>query len=186
MSYKDVKRALAASATGDKASRRYSKGDLVDLTRAALNEPDGGPIYNYYSNPSGDTPVSVEKKPVEAYRNALKDVVKQFGVDGQEAEKINTIDFSKKHAEAMIDVVQAVQADYTDTGKKLRLPQFSADSTTVTLSKETLPEKTEDTKKNTVIDGKTVQVPTGKTIRTEQRTVIKASNKVPGWLKHQV
>lgn len=181
MSYKDVKNSLKQSAAN---SRRYSKSDYISLAHAAMNEPDL--TATYYSNPSGDTPVSVEGKPVENYRNALKDVVKQFGVDNGELGKLDNMPFTKKHAEAVTELGQFIQDEYVDTGKKLRLPQFCANGTTVTLSREVLDEKTEATKKNVTVDGKTMQVPTGKTIRTEQRSVVKATNKVPAWLKHEV
>ena len=176
--YKEVMKALEGSA---KNSRRYSSGDHTELVQAIINEP--GYQANYYTNPSGDTPVSVTREPVKEYRDALKDlVVKEFGVDKNEAKKMDTVEFSKKHAAAMDDVVKAADHDYMSTGKKLKLPQMAADETSVTLGFETLPEKVEAT--NKIVDGKSV--PTGKTIKTEKRTATKAANKVPAWLKHEV
>ena len=176
-SYKDIKKSLVE---GSKNSRRYSKGDYVGLTKGLLNEADYE--VSYYTNPSGETPITVKKQPVKAYRDALKDVVKEFGVDKNELGKLDDMEFSKKHAEALIDVAQVAQHDYMATGKKLRLPQMAENETTVTLGYEVLPEKVEAT--NKVVDGKSV--PTGKTIKTSERTVTKAANKVPAWMKKEV
>lgn len=175
--YKELTKGLKESS---KVSRRFSKGDYVDLTQGLLNDKDHE--VTIYTNPSNDKPVSVVKKPVEAYRDALKDVVKQFGVDKNELGKLDELEFSKKHAEALIDVAQVAQHDYVETGKKLRLPAFAEDETTVTLGYELLPEKVEETKK--IEDGKSV--PTGKTVKTHKRHIMKASNKVPAWLKEDI
>lgn len=184
MGYKDIKKSLSDSAKSDKGSKRFSKGDLTTLMHAALN--DESIEASYYSNPSGDTPVSVVKQPVKAYREAMKDVVSQFGVDKHELDRIHDVEISKKHAEALIDVAQMVQHDYVATGKKLRLPQMAENETTVTLYQDIAPEKVEETKKNVEVDGKMVQVPTGKTIKTGERVITKSSNKVPGWLKSEI
>ena len=176
-SYQEV---LAALEQGSKTSRRYSKGDYVDLTQSFLNTPETE--VTIYSNPSADEPTAMTKKPAQAYRDSLKDLLGQFGVDKNEMSKLNEIEFSKKHAEAVVDVAQAVQHDYIASGKKLRLPQMGAKETTVTLESATLPEKIEDTKK--IVDGKSV--PTGRTVKTEERVVMKAKNKVPAWLQSDV
>lgn len=175
--YKELTKELRKAAGN---SRRYSKTDYVELTQGLLNEPDHE--VTYYTNPSADTPVVVTKKPVEAYRDALKDVVKQFGVDKNELGKLDTMELSKKHAEALTDVAQVVQHDYIESGKKLRLPQFCENETTVTLAYELLPEKVEAT--TMIKDGKAE--PTGKTIKTMARSTTKAQNKVPAWLKSEV
>lgn len=179
--YKEICDRLTGSSS---TSRRFSKSDLTDLTRGLLN--DENHEVSYYSNPSGDTPVSVTKKPAYAYRESLKPILAEFGVDKNEADRIHDIEFDKKHAEALMDVAQVVQHDYIASGKKLKLPQLSANETTVSLQHETVPEKIEATKKNVIVDGKSQQVPTGKTIKTSERVVTKASNKVAGWLKSEV
>lgn len=161
-------------------SKRYSKGDYVELTTSLLNEKDHE--VSYFTNPSGDQAVAVTKDPVKAYRESLKPVLSEFGVDKSEQEKIMDYEFSKKQAEALIDVAQVAQHDYLATGKKLRLPQLAANETTVTLERQTLPEKVEST--NKIVDGKSV--PTGKTIKTGERVATKAGNKVPAWLKTEV
>lgn len=176
-SYKEICDKLTDST---KQSKRFSKGDFVELTTGLLNE--SGHEVSYYTNPSGEQAVAVKKDPVRAYRESLKPILNEFGVDKSEQEKIFDVEFTKKQAEALIDVAQVAQHDYMATGKKLRLPQLSANETTVTLEQQTLPEKVEATKK--IEDGKSV--PTGKTIRTQERVVTKAGNKVPAWMKSEV
>lgn len=163
-----------------KTSKRYSKGDHIEMTQALLNE--GSYEVEYYTNPSNTEALKIIKDPVKEYRESLKPILSEFGVDKAEQEKINSVQFSKKHAEAIINVSQLVQHDYLATGKKIKLPQFNADETCTTLEMCTLPEKMEETKK---IQDKQV-VPTGKTIKTAERTVIKSRNKVPAWLKSEV
>ena len=181
-SYKEICDKLTKSSAD---SKRFSKGDLVELTTALLNEEDHE--VEYFSNPSGNTPVSVVKEPVKAYRESLKPVLAQFGIDKSEMDKIHSINFDKKQAEALLDVAQVAQHDYVATGKKMKLPQLAADETTTTLERVKLEKKVEDTKKTADgPDGKKIQVPTGKTIETSARVITKASNKVPGWLKKEV
>ena len=176
-SYKEVFNKISEAS---KTSKRYSKGDHVEMTQALLNE--GSYEVEYFTNPSNDEAVKITKDPVKDYRDSLKPLLSEFGVDKAEQEKINSVPFSKKHAEALINVSQLVQHDYLATGKKIKLPQFNGDEACTTLELCTLPEKVEETKK---IENKQV-VPTGKTIKTAERTVVKSRNKVPSWLKSEV
>lgn len=175
--YTDI---LSELEKGSETSRRFSRGDYVDLTQGLLNSPETE--ITHYSNPSQEKPTAVVKKPAQAYRDSLKEVLGQFGVDKAEAEKINDVEFSKKHAEALIDVAQTVQHDYIASGKKLRLPQLSEKETVVTLESAVLPEKTEATKK--IVDKQSV--PTGRTVKTAERTIVKSRNKVPAWMQQDV
>lgn len=162
-------------------SSRYSRSDQVKLTQTLLNTPDHE-VPVYVSDP--DNPVVT--KPVQDYRESLKDVVKQFGVDDAELDKIQDVKFSKAHAEAFNNLSAVAMKDYAGTGRKLVLPINAPNESQMELSVVEKAEKSEDTRKlEQNADGSYSSVPTGKRKTTASHTELKASNKIPGWLIEQ-
>ena len=157
---------------------RHSKSDLTLMTQTLLNTPEQE--VNVYLKDS--TPAST--KPVERYRESLKDVVKQFGVDKAELDKVQDITFGKEHAEALMDVATTSMKDYISTGRKMIFPVTSKDESQMEISMVEKEEKTEETRKLVQNeDGSYKSVPTGKKKTTKAHKELKASNKVPSWLK---
>lgn len=152
------------------------------MTHTLINTPEHE--VEIYAK-SGDKDYTiVSQKPVERYRNSLKPVLKQFGIDKDELEKINSVSFPKEHAEAVAELATTIVKDYTGTGRKLVLPITSEEEAQMSISQTVVSEKV--TKPNKIVredDGKYVSVPTGKTVKTKEHTAIKSSNKIPGWLK---
>lgn len=167
------------TATVEKSGgHRHSRSDYNSLTRALLNSPDQEiPVYvKDETNP-------VITKPVEAYRESLKPVLKQFGVDEAEMGKIQEVQFDKNHAEAFNDLAAVAMKGYLDTGRRLVLPVTSPTEAQLDLVKIEREKKSDETKKIVKNDdGSYDQVPTGKRKTTEAHSEIKASNKMPGWL----
>ena len=157
---------------------RHSKSDLTAMTHSLLNSPDQE-VKTYIKDP--DHPVT--SKPVERYRESLKPVLKQFGVDAAELNKVQDVNFSKEHAEALTDVATTVMKDYIDVGRKLVLPITDPAESQMEISQVERPYKEEETKKlEQMEDGSYKQVPTGKRKKTKAHKELKASNKLPAWL----
>ena len=163
----------------DKAGgNRYSKSDLTHMTHVLLNTPEQE-VTTYMK----DVKDPVITKPVERYRESLKPVMKQMGIDGPELDKVQKVTFDKAHAEAVNDLAMTIVKDYTGTGRKMILPVTSKDESQMEITQVVKPEKIEDTKKLVQKeDGTYEQVPTGKRKKTSEHREMKVSNKVPGWL----
>ncbi len=178
--YEELK-AEISDAVKKSRSSRYSRSDHVKLTQTLLNTPDHE-VPVYVSDP--DNPVIT--KPVQEYRESMKDVVKQFGVDDAELDKIQDVKFSKAHAEALNNLAAVAMKDYIGTGRKLVLPITAADESQMELSAVEKKEKSEETRKlEQNPDGSYSSVPTGKRKTTSAHTELKSSNKIPGWLIEQ-
>lgn len=175
-----------ASKVKKNGSKSHSNADLVAMTHTLVNTPeheveilvkDGDKGYNV-----------VAHKPVERYRNSLKPVLKTFGIDKDEAEKIMDVPFSKEHAEAIVDLSKTIVKDYVGTGRKLVFPVTSENESQMSISQVEVEEKV--TKPNKIVKdektGEYTSVPTGKTVKTKAHLALKASNKVPGWLKSEI
>ena len=157
---------------------RFSKSDMTKMTTAMLNSKDYE-VQNYIK----DVKDPVTTKPVERYRESLKSVVKQFGVDAAELDKVQTIPLGKEHAEALNDLSLQIVKDYTSTGRKLILPINNPDESQMEISQRVVKEKEVETKKiEQQADGSYASVPTGKKKKTKKHVEMKVSNKVPAWL----
>lgn len=170
----------------EKGSKGYSKSDLIGLTHTALNDVD---MEFFEIVKEGGKPVPVMSNPSKKFRESIEPVLVSAGLDKQEAKEVaSTVEFPKKTAEAMVELNTAITKSYLDTGRKYTLPMTTIDETKMSFVKEIANEKIEDTKRP-VKDpdtGKTTMEPTGKTIKTSKREVLKAKNVVPSWLKEEI
>lgn len=184
--FKDTKAQIKAKAdpTGNGTSRIASKSDMTNLTLALLNDVD------YAAEivvPSAGKPEKKEVELSKRYRSSLVPVLREFGIDKDEVKKIQDVKFSKEHASAMTDLVTYAQKEYMDAGRKLKFPMTSEGQTSMSASVVSLPEQVKATKKIVQQeDGSFKSVPTGKTVKTKKRSVLKTSNSVPPWLKEEI
>jgi hypothetical protein len=164
----------------------FSKSDLVSMTHTLLNTPDTE-IDVYVKNKDGAAPEVVSTTPVKRYRESLKPVLKQFGIDKNELDRIGDVTFPKEHSDALLDVSLNIVKDYIKTGRKLKLPLTAKDESSMELSMVDIAEKVSAT--NKIVkdeEGKYSSVPTGKTVKTLAHKSVKATNKIPYWLKSEV
>ena len=170
----------ASSRAKGRASNSVSKSDLEYLATELLNSPDH--VVNNYSFSAKDTsgtgePVGVEKKPAKRYRESLKPTLRQLGLDKHDADKIDEIKFPKEHAAAMMDVATTVMHDYMRAGRKFAFPVMEPDETRMEISCVRAPERTS-------VGNRFQKDSTNTSVtRTKERTIIKAKNPVPYWLK---
>ena len=159
-------------------STRHSKGDLTTVAHTLINSPQEE--FDVYLNDENNP---VTTKPVEHYREALKPVLKEFGVDNAELDRIQQVEFTKDHADAIMEVGMQVVKDYTSTGRKLIFPINEKDEAQFEIAQKMREEKKIDTKKPVQnADGTYTTVPTGERKTTKAHREMVASNKVPGWL----
>ena len=157
---------------------RNSKSDMTAMTHSLLNTPE-----QEFTTYIKDVKEPVISKPVEKYRESLKPVLKQFGVDNAEMDKIQDVQFSKDHAEAFNELALQTIKDYASVGRKVILPINEKDESQIEFYMDSKPETVVDTTKiEQQADGTYKTVPTGKRKKTKAHKCIKASNKVPGWL----
>lgn len=163
-------------------STRASRSDLVDLAQTMLNTPEHE--VTVYIKGADKKPTTVTVTPAKDYRESLKTtLIKDFGVDKDEAEKIMTIPFNKKHAAALIDVATHVIKDNMDVGRKFIFPITAKNEAQMEIAQVRVPEKVIEVAKITQgPDGTYTRELTGKRRKTAEHAAIQAKNKVPGWI----
>ena len=162
---------------------RYSKDDLRDMANQLINDTEYE-MTRYIKDVNAPVNVNLSQK----YRDSLKPTLKQLGLDAAEVERINDVQFSKDHAEAVTELGVQIVKDYIDVGRKMIFPINAQDESQMEICVGIKDETVEDTMKivKTVdVDGNETyeRVPTGKRVTTKQHREIKASNKKPGWLQ---
>lgn len=183
----NIQKAKSDEEAEDFVNAIHSNTERVNIMHKLINEPDQ--TFRQLKSKGGESePVVVETQPVKRYRNALKSMVTDtFGISDEEASKLDEQKFSKEHAESLIDVGDEAMSDYLNVGRTLNLPLTDEQSAKMSIRKAVVEEKEEATNKiEKCDDGSYRSVPTGKTIKTDKHSVLKSSNKVPPWLKHDV
>jgi NACalpha-BTF3-like transcription factor len=184
-SYKELCKEIAAKVAKNGTSS-YSRTDLVSMTNTLINTPDTEVVVIVKSK-DGTGPEDVTTTPVKRYRESLKPMLKQFGIDKTELDRVQDVTFSKEHSDAMIDLSLNIVKDYMLTGRKLKLPLTGKDESAMEISIVDIGEKINATNKIVKDEtGKYASVPTGKTVKTVAHKSIKGSNKIPYWLKSEV
>jgi len=174
--YDDLKEEIRRK-VNEAGGTRYSQSDLRDLTHTLINTPEHT-VKTYIKD--GEP---VETQPVKHYRESLKPVLKQFGVDAAEMGKIQEVEFTKDHAAAINELATTIVKDYTGVGRKLILPVTDENESQMEIFQVKRAEKVEETKKpQKNEDGTYTQVPTGKEKTTKEHAEMRVSNKIPHWL----
>ena len=170
----------ASNRASGKASSAVSKSDLENCMLTLMNTPDH--VVTKYSFSSKDTsgtgePVGVDTKPSARYRASMKPLLKKLGLDKHDVETIDSIPFDKEHAAAALELATIAQHDYMLAGRKFAYPVTQPDECRLEIATQRAPERVSvgnRFKKDEDKDSVTV---------TKERTVIKAKNAVPYWLK---
>ena len=173
---------------GSKPACVTSSSDLTAMMQAMLNSPDHEvSVYAKKNMKPDGTPTPVMKNPSQRLRDSLKPTLRHMGLDKADVLKMDTVEFSKEQAAAMMDAATFVIKDYLDAGRRFVFPITRTDETQMSLRMDHVDEKV--TKPNRFVvgnDGKSVPQPTGKVVTTKAHTVMKARNSVPFWLRETV
>lgn len=170
----------------EKGSSTFSRGELINLTDAMVNDTEFS--YDVYSK-KGDTFETEKRTPAKDLRVSLKKIAKkEFGIADAELSKLDTATLPKDFSAAITEINGVVTKKYMETGKTYKFPMTDKDEATLKVSLKKTKEDVRDTSK-IVKDEKTGEyksVPTGKTVKTMAHTAIVAKNVVPGWLKKEI
>lgn len=162
----------------------FSRTDLVSMAHTMVNCPEHE-VDVFIKNKDGAAPDVITTTPVKRYRESLKPVLKSFGIDKADLDRIQDVPFPKEHAEALVDMSLNLTKDYIETGRKLKYPLNGKSESAMEVSAVDVPTKVSEPRK-IVKDEKSgvyTSVPTGKIVTTSAHTSIKAGNKIPYWLK---
>lgn len=180
MSYSDFIASVADSRGGN-----YSKSSLVELAMSIYNDK---PTFNIYTK-KGDTYTTTPVCPGAAVRQALiAPILKSFGVDKAEMDKLDDLPTSKAGAEALTDFSLLLVKEYVSQngmGRRLTLPSTSADETIQSIGTVKVDEVSRDTNMIVKADGSDEYTtkPTGKKVTTASHYKLVGRNRVPSWLK---
>jgi hypothetical protein len=161
----------------------FSRTDLVSMAHSMVNCPEHE-VEIIVKGKDGAAPEKVTTTPVKRYRNSLRPVLSAFGIDKNEQDRILDVPLTREHAEALTDVALNLTKDFIGTGRKLLLPMTSTTESQMAISEVNVPSKTSEPRKIVKEnDGSYSSVPTGKKVTTAAHSAVKASNKIPYWLK---
>lgn len=170
----------------EKGSSTYSRGELITLTDAAVNDTEF--TYDVYSK-KGDGFETEKRTPSKDLRVSLKKIAKkEFGIPDAELSKLDTATLPKDFSAAITEINGVVTKKYMEAGKTYKFPMTDKNEATLKVS---LKQTKEDTRATSKIvkdeqSGEYKSVPTGKTVKTLAHTAIVAKNSVPGWLKKEI
>lgn len=170
---------------GSKPACVTSSSDLTAMMHAMLNSPDHEvPVYTKKNVKADGSPVPVMKNPSQRLRESLKPTLRHMGLDKADTLKMDTVEFSKEQAAAMMDAATFVIKDYLSSGRRFVFPITKTDEAQMSLRMDDVEEKV--TKPNRFVqdeNGRSIPQPTGKVVTTKAHNVLKARNAVPFWLR---
>lgn len=162
--FNDVVAEIKSGATSKKT---FSRSDFDKLAKAYVND------VNYDAKVGQE---GKELKSVELFRGMIKRILKDFGVDEQEASRVMTDAYQIKNVDGVYELCSELIYNYTDAGKKfqfLEKPDFTG-----SLILNDVEESVKETKG---VNSDDVYVVTKK-----KHKQIKAQSKAPKWLKDTV
>jgi len=163
----------------------YSKGDRIAMTHALLNSPEYET--SYFVKAGEGEPKEITFNPSKELRNALKPTIQEaFGIDKAEINKLDTVEFNKATAAALVKFEDADIKGYVGTGRKIKIDPLAENDSTLSIAKAVVKENVVETKKIEKVGDEYKLIPTGKTIKTESHTAYKSKSQVPAWCKKQI
>lgn len=173
---KSIKEGVSVSKSGKK-KKTFSKADYNAITKAMLNTPD----YTVEQVGTKDGKVvTKEIKPVAIFREQfIGKVLKDFGVDAQEVEKIKN-DYEFKNVEGLYEIVSESITEFMDADKKFDF--ITKKDFKGSLSLKDVAETTK-TYKPISKDGSTDGAEF--TVKTKKHRQLEKKSKAPAWLKEK-
>lgn len=112
--FNEIKEGLTYSAKG-KAVKTFSRTDFDKLAKAFVNSPD---YTTTVASMKGGEMQTREVKPVEGFRGMIQAILRDFGVDKAEAERVMSDTYSIKSVNGLYEFVSELIYAYMDAGKK--------------------------------------------------------------------
>lgn len=171
----EMRESVNASKNG-KPKKTWSRSDFDRLLSAAVNEADMKMVVAQTKN--GEM-TEKEVFPTQLYRQALRKILIDFGVDKQAAEPMVNGSYKITSVDGMYELFCNVMFDYMNAGKKFELPtrkNFSGSMSTKTVNKAT--------KEFSAIPKPGEPNPPKKfTVETAEHIELEKKSKAPKWLK---
>lgn len=172
--YKEISSNVSVTKSG-KPKKTFSKTDFDSLAKALINTPEHKAVY--YGTKGGEV-TTKDVYPVKQFRESLKKVLTDNGIDAQEAAKFVT-DYEFTNVDGMYEFVSEILYQYMDAGKKFDFPtreDFKASMSIKTIEESegiysAIPKKGD---KNPPAEFK---------IKTKKHKVLEKKSKAPDWLK---
>lgn len=95
----------------------HSRSDFESIAKAIINEPQFK-IERAVANKEGGGYTVEEVYPVQGFRKMLQSVLRDFGVDKQESERVLTDAYEVRTTEGMYEFIESVIYTYLDAGRK--------------------------------------------------------------------
>lgn len=172
--FNEIKANISVSSTG-KTIKTFSRSDFDKMAKAFVND------VNYTTETVSMKNGKLEKKevkPVEKFRGMIKAVLKDFGVDAQEAEAIMSDTKEIKSVDGLYELVSELVYRYMEAGKKFDF--MPKEDFVGSLS---LDSKDEDEK-----EYRNIKDPDGPGIKVKKKKhkVLNKHSKCPKWLKERM
>lgn len=172
--FEDIKSKTTVSKSG-KVKRTFSRTDFDRLLKAMLNEPE---YAAEYCGTKGGEMVKTTVQPVKMFRESLKRILVNFGVDVHEAEKMVT-DYKFTNVDGWYETMSEIIYQYMQAGKKFDFPTRENCKASIFIKpvEETVGTYSTIRKKDDPTPAETFQV------QTMAHNVVVAKSKAPDWMK---
>lgn len=164
--FKDVFEEIKEGSKGSKVT--FSRADFDKLAKAYMNEV--GYKANVHGKEEGDASVET----VKSLRGMIKKILKDFGVDEQEAAIIMTEEYQIKNVDGIYEMCSELVYNYVDAGKKFAFIPKDDFEGSLTLD---IVEASTTTTKGVGEDAATFKV------EKQKHKKIKVKSSCPKWLK---
>lgn len=167
--FNEIKSEITTGRSG-KPVKSFSKSAFDKLAKAMVNEVDY--TIEAVSIKNGEVQ-SKELKPVQMYRNVIKGILQDFGVDKQEATRILDSSYEIRSVDGLYELASELIYQYIDAGKKFDFVPRRDFTGSLSLREidETVSEHKLINKEGTV------------KVKKEKHKVLEKKSKAPRWLK---
>lgn len=172
--YKEISSSVYVTKSG-KPKKTFSKTDFDSLAKALLNTPDFKSTY--YGTKAGEV-TTKDVYPVKQYRESLKRILVDYGVDSQEAAKFVS-DYTFTNVDGLYEFISEILYQYMDAGKKFDFPTREDFKASITIKNV---EESEGVY-SAIAKKDDPNPPEQFKIKTKKHKVLEKKSKAPTWLK---
>ena len=172
--FNEIKSNVSVSKSG-KIKKTFSRTDFDTLLKAMVNEPE---YTTEYCSTKGGEMVKKSVQPVKMFRESLKRVLVNFGVDSHDAEKIVS-EYKFTNVEGWYELMSEIIYRYMEADKKFDFPTREDFKGSVSVKNV---EKSVGTYSTIKKKGDDTPVETFK-IETKSHKILEKKSKAPNWLK---
>lgn len=172
--FNEIKSNVAVSKSG-KVKKTFSRADYDKLLKAMLNDPSY--TATYCTTKAGE-PVTKEVEVTKMFRESIKRILLNFGVDKQEAEKMVS-EYQFTNVDGWYELAAESIYKYMEAGKKYDFPTREDFKGSISLKDvdESVGTFTSIRKKGDTSPTKEFKV------QTKKHKVLEKKSKAPAWLK---